>query len=235
MSCGNERLASYRYNYRGERIEKHSAAGTRYFLYQDRKLTAELDGKGRVRRQYVYLGDEPVALLDQEEHAATPAIELDGLDRAARDLAVVWREWTGGGARLAYLHNNHLGATEVVTDQRGAVIWRARYQPFGRPVVLQQRAGFEFDLRLPGQIEDRETGLFYNDHRYYDPDGGRYISPDPLGLRGGINSYAYAAGNPLRFIDPSGLLLFAFDGTNNSDPPMFGDSSSNVVKPEGKG
>jgi len=235
VSRGEEKLASYRYNYRGERIEKRSAVGTRYFLYQDRKLTAELDGEGRVRRQYVYLGDEPVALLDQEEHAAAPAIERDGLDRAARDLAVVWHEWTGGGARLAFLHNNHLGATEVITDQRGAVLWRARYQPFGRPVVLQQRAGFEFDLRLPGQIEDRETGLFYNDHRYYDPDGGRYISPDPLGLRGGINSYAYAAGNPLRFIDPSGLLLFAFDGTNNSDPPMFGDSSSNVVKPEGKG
>ena len=117
-----------------------------------------------------------------------------------------------------------------MTDEHGGVLWRARYHPFGRPTIQEQRAGFTLDLRLPGQLEDEETGLFYNDHRYYDPDTGRYVSPDPLGLRGGINSYAYAGGNPLRFIDPSGLLLFAFDGTNNSNPAMDGSTLSNVVK-----
>nr|WP_258526873.1 RHS repeat-associated core domain-containing protein [Enterobacter cloacae] len=59
-------------------------------------------------------------------------------------------------------------------------------------------------LRLPGQYEDRETGLFYNLHRYYDPRHGRYITPDPVGLDGGLNQYAYVP-DPLSWIDPLGL------------------------------
>lgn len=230
VSRGAQSLVSFRYNYRGERVEKRGAQGSRYYLYENRKLAAELDKDGRLLRQYIYLGEQPIALLDDSGDASAPALERGRETQLAADLATAWRAWVGGGARLAWLHNNHLGATEVVTGEAGEVLWQARYHAFGRPVVLAQRAGFRLDLRLPGQLEDEETGLFYNDHRYYDPDTGRYISPDPLGLRGGINSYAYARGNPLRFIDPSGLLLFAFDGTNNSDPAMGGNDLSNVVK-----
>jgi RHS repeat-associated protein len=90
--------------------------------------------------------------------------------------------------------------------------------------------GFELNLRLPGQYADKETGLYYNDHRYYDPARGRYLTPDPLGLAGGANGYAYAGVNPMKYIDPSGLILFAFDGTNNSNPPPGADDFSNVYK-----
>ncbi len=58
---------------------------------------------------------------------------------------------------------------------------------------------------LPGQYFDSETGLYYNNARYYDPKTGRYISSDPIGLRGGLNTYTYGLNNPLRYIDPSGL------------------------------
>jgi RHS repeat-associated protein len=117
------------------------------------------------------------------------------------------------------------------------VVWRAEYAPFGRrlggaPAIRARGApaGFELALRLPGQYEDPETGLHYNDHRYYDPDTGRYLSPDPLGLAAGPNPYVYAGNDPLTRIDPSGLLLFAFDGTDNSDPPARRDDWSNVYK-----
>jgi RHS repeat-associated protein len=69
---------------------------------------------------------------------------------------------------------------------------------------------------LPGQYEDTETGLHYNFNRYYDPQTGRYISQDPIGLAGGVNRFSYVNHNPLNSIDPTGefawgLAFAAFD------------------------
>jgi RHS repeat-associated protein len=61
------------------------------------------------------------------------------------------------------------------------------------------------NLRLPGQYEDQESGTYYNYHRDYDPNTGRYLTSDPLGMHAGLNSYAYVSGNPLSYIDPLGL------------------------------
>ena len=59
---------------------------------------------------------------------------------------------------------------------------------------------------LAGQYYDEETGLHYNYHRYYDPKTGRYLTPDPIGLGGGINLFVYASNNPINAIDPFGLM-----------------------------
>jgi RHS repeat-associated protein len=90
-----------------------------------------------------------------------------------------------------------------LTDTSGQAVWKAEYTPFGKASITSQ--GPTFNLRLPGQYYDAETGLHYNWHRYYDPDTGRYITSDPIGLAGGINTYAYATNNPVSLADPTGL------------------------------
>ncbi len=82
-------------------------------------------------------------------------------------------------------------------------MWTAYYMPFGEAVITTETVKNNF--RFPGQYYDQETGLHYNYHRYYDPAVGRYISADPIGIKGGINLFAYVENNPVNSIDPMGL------------------------------
>ena len=82
-------------------------------------------------------------------------------------------------------------------------------EPFGVNVPDENPSGlgtFDLPLRLPGQYFDKETGIAYNMARDYDSAIGRYIESDPIGLRGGLNTYAYVRDSPLRFVDPRGLV-----------------------------
>ncbi|EAM8905787.1 hypothetical protein CBJ65_21770, partial [Salmonella enterica subsp. enterica serovar Agama] len=74
-------------------------------------------------------------------------------------------------------------------------------------------------LRFQGQYEDEESGLFYNLNRYYQPELGRYITPDPVKLAGGLNQYAYVGGNPVSWVDPEGLFQQSGTGFGNATPP----------------
>ena len=101
------------------------------------------------------------------------------------------------------------------------MVWSAKYSSFGKAIIEIET--IENNLRFPGQYEDAETGLYYNTHRYYDPSIGRYLTPDPIGLEGGINPYVYVQNNPISFIDPEGLEIrvyssdaFGISGLNHA-------------------
>ncbi|TRX72846.1 RHS repeat-associated core domain-containing protein [Pseudomonas mangiferae] len=128
-----------------------------------------------------------------------------------------------GPAEILYFHTDHLGTPRELTDDVGRIVWSATYkawgnadiehpaQPVRRVVGNTQLEAWEAtsdpvqqNLRFQGQYFDGETGLHYNRFRYYDPDIGRFVSQDPIGLAGGINNYQYAP-NPVMWIDPLGL------------------------------
>jgi RHS repeat-associated protein len=94
-----------------------------------------------------------------------------------------------GGGQVYYFHNDHLGTPQVLTNDSQAISWKAVYTPFGEAVASIQTV--ENPFRFPGQYYDSETGLHYNYFRYYNPQTGRYITPDPIGLEGGINLFTY--------------------------------------------
>jgi len=112
-------------------------------------------------------------------------------------------------ARIYYIHNDHLGTPQVLTDQNQTVVWRADTAPYGRAATT---GTVTFNLRFPGQYYDEETGLHYDWYRYYDLRTGRYITSDPIGLTGGLNPYLYGAANPLGFVDPLGLDFRVVNG-----------------------
>jgi RHS repeat-associated protein len=113
------------------------------------------------------------------------------------------------GESVYYYHNDHLGTPQVLTNNSQTIAWKAVYTPFGEAVPSIQTV--ENPFRFPGQYHDQETGLHYNYFRYYNPQTGRYVTPDPIGLEGGINLFAYAKNNPAKFIDPYGRIAIADD------------------------
>ena len=130
-----------------------------------------------------------------------------------------------GNERLTYVHTDQSGTPRLATNTKQAVVWRWEVDAFGagQPSAGNAAATHDFDgddqdigqhgisplvtinLRFPGQYFDQETGLHYNWSRYYNPKIGRYLTSDLAGLRGGLNTYLYAAANPLYFVDFTGL------------------------------
>lgn len=182
-------VATYRYNTAGERISKTLYKGARpettFYLYEQHQLIAEADERGKVTREYLYLGIHPVALMESgrtywihTDHLGTPVSVTDTSRR------IVWNA-----------EYEPFGTARINEDPD------------------QDNNALILNLRFPGQYADAESGTYYNVMRDYDPGTGRYLTPDPMGLVDGTNQYAYVRGNPVSRFDSLGLFLFAFDGT----------------------
>ncbi|BDR54517.1 hypothetical protein KIMH_06280 [Bombiscardovia apis] len=103
--------------------------------------------------------------------------------------------------QLHYVVCDQIGTPRELFDERGNLKWLSRHDIWGKTNSYGYKAAnddtvLDCHLRYLGQYSDDESGLHYNRFRYYDPDTGQYISPDPIGLSGGINPYGYAH-NPL--------------------------------------
>nr|WP_230174595.1 RHS repeat-associated core domain-containing protein [Pseudomonas sp. Bi123] len=178
--------ASYRYDAFGRRIAKTVDGHTTEFFWQGDQVVAESSKEHY--RSYVYEPGSfrPLAMLD------------------------------GKGPKKAcpfYYQLDHLGTPQELTDFGGEIVWSAKYNAYGKVTDLALGGGEQLDqpLRFQGQYFDVESGLHYNRHRYYDPEIGRYLTPDPVKLAGGLNQYQYTP-NPTGWVDPLGL-------SGNCPPP----------------
>jgi RHS repeat-associated protein len=178
--------SNYRYDAFGRRIAKTVDGKTTEFFWQGDHLVAESSREHY--RSYLYEPGSfrPLAMLD------------------------------GKGPRKAcpfYYQLDHLGTPQELTDYSGEIVWSAKYNAYGKVTRLAFGGGEQLEqpLRFQGQYFDAESGLHYNRHRYYDPEVGRYLTPDPIKLAGGLNQYQYTP-NPTGWVDPLGL-------SGNCPPP----------------
>lgn len=182
-------------------VRQHNTSA-QYTISHNGQTTTSNQNQSKTGNQWVLLGtysfsgdgSEYIELSDLGGKTAADAVRLVEVTTAPPPILT---------ASLYYSHNDHLGTPQVFTDQNQNVVWQADYQPFGE--VSESVTIFANNLRFAGQYFDGESGLHYNYFRDYDPQTGRYVQSDPIGLAGGLNTYGYVGGSPLRFVDPFGL------------------------------
>lgn len=162
---------TYTHNAFGERQMKQQGSTITRYVYSGPSLLHERVGS--TKRDYIYLGGEPIALVKN--------------------------------GTLYYIHNDHLGRPELVTNSAKSVVWSSQNNAFGNTPGTDLIGNL--NIGFPGQYYDIESGTYYNYFRTYDSLTGRYLQSDPIGLNGGLNTYSYAYNNPINFIDPLGLYV----------------------------
>jgi RHS repeat-associated protein len=216
----------YRYDAFGRMIEKRSAQrGLQRFAYDaESRLVEVRNANGSVvRMTYDPLGRriaktehdskgyplgetrftwDGLRLLQEHRHQQTSLYLYE--DEGYEPLARV--DGTGPLQKIRYYHNDLNGLPEQLTEADGHNVWQATYRVWGNTLEEVREPYYieEQNLRFQGQYLDRETGLHFNTFRFYDPDVGRFTTPDPIGVAGGLNTYAYSP-NPFMWSDPLGL------------------------------
>jgi RHS repeat-associated protein len=215
---------SYSYDAAGNTL----GDGSRSFTYDDAGRHADVDERGRhdyVQLQRAWATREEV---EQRRHdllrvprGRAPDRRVRRLRRADRGDGVVpvaTLRPSGSAVDIYYVHTDHLNTPRRVTDSAdNTVVWRWDSEPYGATAANEDPDGdstaFTYNLRFPGQYRDAETGLNYNYFRDYDAVAGRYVESDPIGLGGGLNTYAYVDSNPISRTDAAGLMGFGGGGS----------------------
>jgi RHS repeat-associated protein len=139
------------------------------------------------------------------------------------------------GSTTYWLHTDHQGSIQAITGAMGSVIYRRTYRPYGQTIT--ETTSHTESRGWIDQRQDVETGLTYLHARYYDPNVGTFLSPDPLGPEGGLNAFAYGSGNPANLTDRSGLyscpsaicIQVGYPWGQGDDPYNFGFGDSTTV------
>ncbi|WP_437739684.1 RHS repeat-associated core domain-containing protein [Sorangium sp. So ce1504] len=191
------RTIAFAYDAFGRRIEKRVAR-----LGRTESVT-----------RYAWRGDVVVyERCERAPHGEAPVVEERSYVTLPESVLPLAQRDGAAGALRYFVHGVN-GFPEALFEGDGSVATELEAGLYGD--VPAEQAGIT-PLRFPGQYADEETGLHYNWHRYYDPEIGEYLSPEPIGLEGGLKAYAYVDSLPSEHVDIDGLVkctLFRKDGS----------------------
>ncbi|EPO2350303.1 RHS repeat-associated core domain-containing protein, partial [Escherichia coli] len=234
---GRSGTQSYRYDAEHRMVEVTTARGTYRYVYdalgrRTEKQHISPDGKPYNRTKFLWDG---MRLAQESRPEGTDSLYIYRDPGSYEPLARVDKAGKEGPNRILYFHTDVNGAPEEMTDSDGKIVWETGYQVWGNTIQEKDHGRVEQNLRYQGQYLDRETGLHYNLHRYYDPDVGRFMVTDPIGLAGGLNLYQYSP-NPISWIDPLGLSACnAPGGYKKGDIDSHGSLSPGTNRAVGHG
>ncbi|KVZ35560.1 RHS repeat-associated core domain-containing protein [Burkholderia ubonensis] len=181
---------------------------TQRFVWEGQRLAQEVRETGV--SSYVYSPDAPYSPVARIDSVIAEALAVVAIDAAKRR------------ARIFHFHTDLVGTPLEVTDESGELAWAGQYGAWGKV----ESNGYQLatarthqPLRYAGQYADAGTGLHYNTFRFYDPDVGRFINHDPIGILGGENLYQYGP-NPTSWIDPWGLCVTAAVSRGSAGEPL---------------
>jgi RHS repeat-associated protein len=237
----------YSYNANGERVSRESPYSYQQFAATDGAQTAgPAPEPGRAvalpnRYESYALFDEAGQILVDQTINVSPIIcrgcrdpyveyiYLDGMPIAALN------DPNGfNGLAVTELYDDHLG-TPRQANYAGTQSWSwdnlsgNSASGGGNSFGTQANTGSGINLRFPGQQYDWQTGLNYNYMRFYEPRTGRYITSDPIGLGGGMNTYLYANGNPLMFADRNGAWPYTLDEIVSANADFWPGVGDNIT------
>jgi len=221
--------STYSYDQRGRVVRRDGATGTQDFAWTPHGLLSE-----------AMLAGGRVARFAYDPHDRLIARRIDGdLRRYCWDDETVWSIVDEGGSTTQFVHVpgmrapieqsvdgrnysvhvNTIGTVLELVDDVGAIVWENTAEIWGEWAEPAATA-VQCPIGFPGQIRDDATRLYYNRNRFYDPEIGRYLTPDPMGIFGGLDPYSYVR-DPINLYDPMGLKCRG----KNDDPTLYrGDS-----------
>jgi RHS repeat-associated protein len=182
VMSGTTLKGTYTYNHLGQRTRKVVGSTTTVYHYDiDGNLILETSNTATSKAAYVYANNE---LIGQVRRSGTTDT-------------------------LVYIHTDHEGTPRLATNTSAVKVWSWEGRAFGDTVPNQDPDGdgsaTTINFRYGNSYRDSESDLWNMGYRVYDPQIGRFITSDPIGLRGGLNTFAYVLNNPLRWTDPTGL------------------------------
>lgn len=196
-------FGSYKANYdNGGRRKADMGANHYYYMnynHKNERITRGYVANNAASNVIQYVYDEESHLIG-EYSGATPIVEYVWL--GDKPVAAIYG--SGAATKIYYIVTDHLNTPRALVDINMAVVWSWDSTAFG---LGAPTGSITFNLRFPGQYYDVGTGQFYNHNRFYNPELGRYMEPDPIGLEGGLNPYVYAGNNPVMNTDSTGLVL----------------------------